>query len=111
MFGRCSGMGDGGHRRQQMTIANRREDVRDRIGHDTKCQRCLTENEARYRAYTDMMEIDICTQCAEEARRLGISLASLITASDPAARSKTGEHRGTETPKSVSTKRFRRFGE
>ena len=40
-----------------------------------KCQRCLSGKEARYRAYTDVMEIDVCRTCAVEARRLGISLA------------------------------------
>ncbi len=40
-----------------------------------KCRRCLSGKEARYRAYTDVMEIDICRSCAVEARRLGISLA------------------------------------
>ena len=44
---------------------------------NTTCQRCLTGNEVRYRAYTDIMEIDICNRCAQEARRLGISLASI----------------------------------
>jgi len=39
------------------------------------CQRCLSGKEARYRAYTDAMEIDVCRTCAKEARRLGISLA------------------------------------
>ena len=51
----------------------------------TKCQRCLTGNEARYRAHTDVMEMDICAKCAREARRLGISLAFLVYGDDPYA--------------------------
>jgi len=42
-----------------------------------KCQRCLGGEEARYRAYTDAMEIKVCTSCAEEARRLGIAVIAL----------------------------------
>lgn len=43
-----------------------------------KCERCLNGKEAQYRAYTDILEVNVCTSCAVEARRLGISLAVLI---------------------------------
>jgi hypothetical protein len=40
------------------------------------CQRCLGA-EARFRAFTDLMNIEICAVCAEEARRLGIIVENL----------------------------------
>jgi hypothetical protein len=43
-----------------------------------KCQRCLSGKEARYRAYTDVMEMNVCRPCAAEARQLGISLAWIV---------------------------------
>ncbi len=43
-----------------------------------KCQRCLRGEEARYRAYTDTMDIKVCASCAEEARKLGIPIEALV---------------------------------
>ena len=40
------------------------------------CQRCLNE-EAQYRAYTDSMDIPVCSLCAEEARKFGILVEAL----------------------------------
>jgi len=37
-----------------------------------KCQRCLSGEEARYLAYSDIMKMKVCGPCAEEARKLGI---------------------------------------
>lgn len=42
-----------------------------------KCQRCLSGEEATYRAYTDVMEMKVCGTCAREARRLGIAVETL----------------------------------
>jgi len=50
------------------------------------CERCVGGGEARYRAFTDAMDMKVCTSCAEEARRLGILVEEL----------KLGEDRKTE---------------
>jgi protein-arginine kinase activator protein McsA len=41
-----------------------------------KCQRCL-RNEARYRVYTDVIDMKVCVACAEEARGLRIPVEVL----------------------------------
>lgn len=48
-----------------------------RTSRQKKCERCLNGNEARYRVYTDAMEIKVCPGCAEEARRIGIAVEAL----------------------------------
>jgi hypothetical protein len=68
-----------------------------------KCQRCLTDREAQYRAYTDLMELNICASCAEEAHRLGISLAVLVYDDPPPHLTDC-----VENAKSNSSKRERR---
>ncbi len=47
-----------------------------------ECQRCLTGKEAKYRVYTEAMEMKVCATCAEEARRLGIAVEVLDRAKD-----------------------------
>jgi hypothetical protein len=42
-----------------------------------KCQRCLRGEEARYRVYTDLIEMAVCAACADEARELGITVEPL----------------------------------
>ena len=42
-----------------------------------ECQRCLLGKEAKYRVYTESMEMKVCATCAEEARRLGITVEPL----------------------------------
>ncbi len=76
---------------------------------NTKCQRCSTGNEVRYRAYTDVMEIDICTQCAKEARRLGMSLALLVDAGHASSPSKSRGDRSAEMANSIPGKRYLPF--
>ena len=39
-----------------------------------ECQRCLLGKEAKYRVYTDLIDIKVCETCADEARRLGIAV-------------------------------------
>ncbi len=41
------------------------------------CQRCLRGGAARYRVYTDAINMKVCVSCAEEARELGISVEAL----------------------------------
>ena len=41
------------------------------------CQRCLNEEEAFYRAYSDIMDIVVCPSCADDARRLEIPVVYL----------------------------------
>jgi len=42
------------------------------------CARCSWGGEARYRAFTDAINMKVCTACAAEARRLGIFVRRLI---------------------------------
>ena len=42
-----------------------------------ECQRCLLGKEAKYRVYTEAMEMKVCATCAQEARRLGIAVEPL----------------------------------
>lgn len=42
-----------------------------------ECQRCLTGKEAKYRVYTDLIDVKVCEACADEARRLGITVEVL----------------------------------
>ncbi|MFQ5850079.1 MAG: hypothetical protein ACE5JU_05755 [Candidatus Binatia bacterium] len=46
------------------------------------CQRCLAD-EARYRVYSDAIDIRVCTSCAEEARELEIAVEILPNIADP----------------------------
>ncbi len=41
------------------------------------CQRCLNDEEALYRAYSDIMDIMVCPSCADDARRLEIAVVFL----------------------------------
>jgi hypothetical protein len=41
------------------------------------CQRCLLGKEAKYRVYTEAMDMKVCETCAEEARQLGIAVELL----------------------------------
>ena len=40
------------------------------------CQRCQA-NESRYRVYTDIMNVKVCTSCAIKALELGIAVEAL----------------------------------
>jgi hypothetical protein len=42
-----------------------------------ECQRCSTGKEAKYRVYTDVIDMKVCAACADEARRLGIAVEVL----------------------------------
>jgi hypothetical protein len=42
-----------------------------------ECQRCFLSKEAKYRVYTEAMEMKVCANCAAEARRLGIAVELL----------------------------------
>jgi len=42
-----------------------------------KCQRCLKDAEATCRVYTDVIDMKVCSACADEARRLGIAVEAL----------------------------------
>jgi hypothetical protein len=41
------------------------------------CQRCLRDGAARYRVYTDAIDMAVCRSCAEEARAMGIKVELL----------------------------------
>ena len=42
-----------------------------------ECQRCLTGKEAKYRIYSDVIDMKVCAACADEARRLGLTVEPL----------------------------------
>jgi hypothetical protein len=42
-----------------------------------KCQRCLSGEEVKYRVYSDALDIAVCAACADEARRLGLTVEPL----------------------------------
>ena len=42
-----------------------------------ECQRCLLGKEAKYRVYTDIIDLKVCEACADEARKLGIAVEVL----------------------------------
>ena len=42
-----------------------------------RCERCLSDQQAIYRAYSDLLSIKVCATCAGEALRLGIAVEVL----------------------------------
>ena len=42
-----------------------------------ECQRCLTGKEAKYRVYTDIIDLKVCEACADVALQLGLAVESL----------------------------------
>jgi hypothetical protein len=42
-----------------------------------KCERCPKAEEARYRAYSDIIDMKVCAACAADGRRLGLSIEVL----------------------------------
>jgi len=42
-----------------------------------KCQRCLSDQPAAYRVYTDAIDMKVCATCAGEALGLGIAVEVL----------------------------------
>ena len=42
-----------------------------------ECERCFTGEEAKYRAYTDIINIKVCAVCADKATKLGIAVEGL----------------------------------
>lgn len=42
-----------------------------------KCQRCTPDREARYRVYSDVMDMKVCSSCAAEALGLRLTVELL----------------------------------
>ena len=42
-----------------------------------ECQRCLTGKEAKYRVYSDIIDMKVCEACADAALRLGLAVEVL----------------------------------
>jgi hypothetical protein len=42
-----------------------------------KCERCPEGEEARYRAYSDIIDMKVCARCAADGRRLGLGIEVL----------------------------------
>ena len=41
---------------------------------EMKCQRCGNDKEAEFRVVSDILDIKVCADCAEEARKIGLPL-------------------------------------
>jgi hypothetical protein len=54
-----------------------------------ECQRCSTSKEAKYRVYTDIIDMKVCAACADEARRLGIGVEVLDSREEKNKRTKS----------------------
>ncbi|HSE88281.1 MAG TPA: hypothetical protein VLJ79_18820 [Candidatus Binatia bacterium] len=39
-----------------------------------ECQRCLTGKEAKYRVYSDIIDMKVCEACADAALQLGLAV-------------------------------------
>ena len=44
-----------------------------------KCVRCEQDKEVQYRVFSEIMDIKVCADCAEEARELHIGIEVLET--------------------------------
>jgi len=42
-----------------------------------ECQRCLTGKEAKYRVYSDIIDLKVCEACADAALQLGLAVEAL----------------------------------
>jgi hypothetical protein len=42
-----------------------------------KCQRCLQDQEAKYRVYSDVLDLEVCSSCAAEAQSLRLAIELL----------------------------------
>ena len=51
-------------------------------GYTMKCQRCQTED-AQFRVFTDVIDIDVCHLCAEVARHLKIDTEDISRTGKP----------------------------
>jgi hypothetical protein len=75
-----------------------------------KCQRCLKDAEATCRVYTDVIDMKVCSACADEARRLGIAVEALgLTPSEQKLRrwrTKTGPNGDGHESKSLLRRSF-----
>lgn len=47
-----------------------------------ECERCFTGEEAKYRTYTDIIDMKVCAACADRARKLGIAVEDLDNGAD-----------------------------
>jgi hypothetical protein len=57
-----------------------------------KCQRCCRRDEASYRVWSDVIDMKVCAVCADEARRLRLTVEALRDE----GRRGTGEKRESE---------------
>ena len=50
-----------------------------------KCERCPSDQEAHFRVQTDVLNMLVCTPCANEARSLGLPVEALDKVGSPPA--------------------------
>lgn len=51
--------------------------LKDKLGHTATCERCFNGKEALYYVTSEAMQMRVCAECAEEARRLGLTVKSI----------------------------------
>ena len=39
-----------------------------------RCERCLKKTDTSYRAYTEVLNMKVCADCAAQAKQLGIAI-------------------------------------
>jgi len=47
------------------------------VNEEKNCTRCLEARPARYRVHTEIIDVAVCSVCAEAARSLGISVEQI----------------------------------
>ena len=72
-------------------------DLREENEHGS-CKRCSWGGQALYRAFTDTINMKVCTACAAEARRLGIFVRRLIGRKSFVQRAKADKIRSLPYP-------------
>lgn len=70
-------------------------------GEQMKCERCQGfqgDEDARYRVYSDAMDIRVCALCADKARELQIAVEVLPSIASPIIGLPVPNERGLVTP-------------
>jgi hypothetical protein len=63
------------------------EKLRDQQPHTIICERCISGDEATYVVSSDVIHMRVCAACAEQARKLGLTVTDLRVQERPTASS------------------------
>jgi ribosome-binding protein aMBF1 (putative translation factor) len=71
-----------------------------------KCQRCGKDKEAEFRVVSDILDMQVCADCATQARRIGLSLkiVAIDETNSDRGTSKDGRQRRGATIDSTGSK-------